>query len=325
MANLRDVARAAGVSPATASRALARSEKVSAERRASVERAAAELGYVPRSASSAVERHSLGLVVPDIENPFFTSIIKAVQRRARAVGRTVLLMDSEEDPRLEMEILGEMRGMVSGVLLCSPRMPERTLAALPTSPEIILVNRRHDRLRSVVIDNQDGERQALRHLHALAHRRIAYAGGQDGSWSDAERRTGLEAAAAELPDIELAMLGRFPPVFAGGVAAADLVLASGVTAGITHNDMVALGVLDRLRARRVEVPGEISVMGFDDVPAAQRVSPALTTVTAPLALLARTAVDLLLEPATGDVADGNRSQVLPVALAVRDSTGPAPA
>jgi DNA-binding LacI/PurR family transcriptional regulator len=195
----------------------------------------------------------------------------------------------------------------------------------------------------VTVDNADGIRQALVHVHALGHRRIAYAGGPTGSWSDAQRRHGLEAAAGSLPDVELVDLGHFPAVFAGGVAAADLVTARGATAVLAHNDLVALGIVDRLRIRGVAVPGQVSVVGFDDVPAATQVSPALTTVSVPLGLLGRLAVDALLDaPAVGGGADhGGRAAArtaadptpspdatgpvhrVAVSLVVRGSTGPA--
>lgn len=335
MVTLRDVARAAGVSPATASRALAQPAKVSPARRERVRRAAAELGYRGPQHEDAEIRRCLGLIVPDMENPFFASIAKTIQRRARAAGLGVLIADTEEDSQLEVDPITQMGSLVEGFVLCSPRMSTAALESLPRSPEIVLVNRVSAHLRSVVIDNQDGIRQALRHLDALGHRRIAYAGGQAGSWSDAERRRGLELAAAELPDVEIVPLGQFPPVYAGGVAAADLAVAARATAVIAHNDLIALGVLNRLRTRGIDVPERMSVVGFDDIPAATQVSPTLTTIATPLAQVARTAVDMLLEPAlpaTGDAADEDgrrtdprdRSLLLPVSLVVRGSTGPAP-
>lgn len=335
MVTLRDVARAAGVSPATASRALAQPERVSPDRRRRVARAAEELGYAPARVTGRPPgpgSRAIGLVVPDIQNPFFAGIAKGVQQRARTVGTAVVVADADEDPRLENEVLVEMAGHVSGIVLCSSRMSDQALAALPAVPEMVLVNRESEHLRSVIIDNEGGIRQAVGHLHALGHRRIAYAGGQWGSWSDRERRRSLEVAAQALPDVEVVQLGHFPTVFAGGVAAADLVPASGATAVVAHNDLVALGILDRLRARGVRVPEEVSVVGFDDIPSSTHVSPTLTTVSVPLRLLGRTAVDLLLDPHhtvpdAGGAAFADeqppRTQTMPVSLVVRGSTGPA--
>lgn len=331
MVNLRDVARLAGVSPATASRALAQPHLVSPARRAEVERAAAALGYRhPSSGAPRGQWRSLGLVVPDMENPFFASIAKSVQRRARSAGLSVLVADTEEDAALETEPIARMRSLVDGIILCSPRMPEAALAELAGEPEVLLVNRRSEHLRSVVIDNRDGVRQALAHLHALGHRKVAYAGGPPVSWSDAERRGGLEPDYHGIPDLATSVLGHFAPTFAGGVAAADLLLASGASAALAYNDLMAFGLLERLRARGVHVPGEVSVVGFDDVPAASFVSPSLTTVAAPLERLGRAAVDLLLDPEAlvesiepEGASDAPASRLLPVSLVVRASSGPA--
>ena len=320
MASLRDVARVAGVSLATASRALAQPERVTAERRARVERAAAELGY--RSARAGVAPigpgRVIGLLLPDLQNPFFAGVAKGVQMQARTAGLSVVIADTDEDPRLEADSLARLDQVVAGLVLCSPRMSDQALAALPIDVPAVLVNRESAPLRSVVVDNLDGMRQAVAHLHALGHRRIAYAGGQPLSWSDRERRRGLDAAAAALGDVELVQLGHFPTVFSGGVAAADLVPASGATAVIAHNDLIALGIHDRLRHRGTRVPEEISVLGFDDVPAATQVTPALTTVAVPLERLGRAAVELLLDD--GDTEGGNR--MMPVSLVVRGSTAP---
>ncbi|MBO0899272.1 LacI family DNA-binding transcriptional regulator [Cellulomonas sp. zg-ZUI222] len=318
---LRDVARAAGVSAATASRALSAPDLVSPERRELVRRVARELGYRPnRAARELITGRSghLCLVVPDLENPFFSAVAKAVQARARAAGHAVVVADAEEDPRLEAELVAQLGAQADGVLLCSPRMSSDDLAAVAADGRpVLLVNREGADLPSVVVDNRDGLRQAVRHLHALGHRRIAYAGGPAGSWSDARRRDGL--AALDL-DLEVLDLGAHAPVFAGGVGAADLAVASGATAVLTYNDLMALGVLDRLRTRGVRVPQDVSVVGFDDAPVATLVTPSLTTVAVPLARLGRTAVDLLLTPHDDDAPH----TVLPVELVVRGTTAPPP-
>jgi len=318
---LRDVARAAGVSAATASRALSAPDLVAPERRELVRRAARELGYRPnRAARELITGRSghLCLVVPDLENPFFSAVAKAVQARARAAGHAVVVADAEEDPLLEVELVAQLGAQADGVLLCSPRMSADDLATVAADGRpVLLVNREGAGLPSVLVDNRDGVRQAVRHLHALGHRRIAYAGGPTGSWSDARRRDGL----ADLDlDVEVVDLGPHAPVFAGGVGAGDLVVASGATAVLTHNDLMALGVLDRLRTRGVRVPDDVSVVGFDDAPVATLVTPALTTVAVPLARLGRTAVDLLLAPRDDEVAH----TVLPVELVVRGTTAPPP-
>lgn len=320
MATLRDVARVAGVSLATASRALAQPERVTSERRTRVERAAAELGYRPpngRSLAGPGPGRTIGLLLPDLENPFFAGVAKGVQFQARAAGLCVIIADTDEDPRLEAETLARLDQHVAGLILCSPRMSDQALAALPIDVPAVLVNRESAPIRSVVVDNIDGIRQGLAHLHALGHRTIAYAGGQPHSWSDRERRHGLQLAAAELGDITLIDLGHFPTTFGGGVSAADLIPPTGATAVIAHNDLIALGILDQLRQRGTRIPEQISIVGFDDIPAATHTTPALTTISIPLQRLGRAAVELLLDE---DTEADNRT--MPVSLTVRSTTTP---
>jgi DNA-binding LacI/PurR family transcriptional regulator len=314
-ATLRDVARTAGVSPATASRALSNPEKVAPATRARVQHAAAELGYRANQAARTLATGTsgmIGLVLPDIESPFFASIAKGVDARARDTGRAVLIADTEEDANLEYDIVQRLLERVEGVILCSPRMGSAQLEAAAAAGDVVLVNREAGEIPSVSFDNAGGVRQALAHLRALGHRTIAYVGGPQTAWSDRERRAALH----ELPDVEIADIGHHRPVFRSGVAAADLVLASGATAVLCYNDLVALGVLRRLQDRGVRVPQDISVIGFDDIYAASLVAPALTTVSVPWARAGRNAVDLLLDAGSPKA----KGPGLAVELVVRDST-----
>lgn len=317
---LRDVARAAGVSPATASRALSAPDLVAPLRREQVQRVARELGYRPNRAARELitgRTGNLCLVVPDLENPFFAAVAKGVQARARTLGYAVFVADAEEDPRMESELVAHLGSQVDGAVLCSPRMSDEDLDHLSEEVPLVLVNRQHGTLPSVVIDNADGVRQAVTHLHALGHRRIAYAGGPADSWSDGRRRIGLQHPSHGLRQVEVVDLGHFAPVFAGGVAAADLVAASGATAVLAHNDLVALGILSRLQARGIRVPDDVSVVGYDDIPAATLVSPSLTTVTVPLARLGRESVDLLVSSGLGGRRDSAAERAIAAAVTGR--------
>jgi LacI family transcriptional regulator len=333
MVTVHDVARAAGVSISTVSRALASPEKVAAETRDRVTRVAAELGYRPNHAASGLRMgrtHAVGLLVPDLENPYFATVTKAVQARARAEGYEVFVADSDEDADVEAELIGALAARTDGVLVASPRSGEAELRAALVGVTAVLASRELPTTESgsgepevpyVCVDDADGVAQALGHLSALGHRTVGVAAGPLSSWSGIRRVAGL-IAAAEHRDVKLVELGTFQPYFAGGVQAADHALASGVTAVVAFNDLMALGILDRLRHRGVDVPGEMSVVGFDDVQLATLVSPALTTVHAPLARLGRRAVDLLLLRLRGGTA---ASAQLPVELTIRGSTGPVPA
>ncbi|MEU4387158.1 LacI family DNA-binding transcriptional regulator [Promicromonospora sp. NPDC023805] len=332
MVTVHDVARAAGVSISTVSRALASPERVAAETRDRVTRIATELGYRPNQAASGLRMgrtHAVGLLVPDLENPYFATVTKAVQARARAEGYEVFVADSDEDPDVEAELIGALAARTDGLVLASPRSGDAELRAALVGVTAVLASREltggsdpeTPEVPCVSVDDADGVAQVLGHLYALGHRKVGVAAGPPSSWSGSRRVAGLKAA-AEQRDVELVELGTFQPYFAGGTQAADYALASGVTAVVAFNDLMALGILDRLRHRGVDVPGEMSVVGFDDVQLATLVSPALTTVHAPLARLGRRAVDLLLARLRGGT---SVSSQLPVELTIRGSTGPVPA
>jgi DNA-binding LacI/PurR family transcriptional regulator len=323
---VRDVAKALGVSPSTVSRALSSSDLVAPRTRQQIIDKARELGYTPNAAARGLvtgRKGSLGLVVPDLENPYFASVTKGVQARARAAGYSVFVADSDEDARVELELVRKLMPQVDGLILCSSRMPDADLASLVDGTPVLLINRRMDGLPAITLPDEDMVRQALEHLHALGHRQVGYAGGPTGSWSDRQRRLGIDKAAPGLVGLKVISLGSFAPVFGGGQSAADLAVAAGVSAVLAYNDLVALGIMARLAARGIQVPDEVSVVGIDDINAATLVSPALTTVRAPLGKVGSAAVDRLV-----DSLDPNSvprpAEYLPVELVVRQSTAVPP-
>lgn len=282
-ATIRDVASAAGVSQSTVSRALSMPELVNPSTRARVVEAARRLGYQPNRAARGLitgRTGNLGLIVPDLSNPFFSSVVKGVQSAARAADYSLFIADTDEEATAEVELLRALTRQVDGIVLCSPRSPDDELATIGGDSSVVLMNRRIEGRPSVSVDNADGMRQAVEHLAALGHRRIAYVAGPRTSWSNGQRERGLYQS-AEATDSDLVHLGHFPPRFEGGVAAADLALACGATAVIAYNDVVALGLLSRLGARQVPVPEEISVLGCDDISMSAMTHPALTTVSIP--------------------------------------------
>ncbi|MCB7135311.1 LacI family DNA-binding transcriptional regulator [Cellulosimicrobium marinum] len=341
MVTVHDVARASGVSISTVSRALAEPDRVAAATRDRVVAAATRLGYRPNRAASGLRAGrtgALGLVVPDLENPYFASVTQGVQARARRTGHAVFVVDAAEDPALETELVAGLRAQTDGLVLCAPRAAEADLAAAGDAP-VVLVNLRLPGVPAVSADDAHGVLLAVEHLRALGHTRVAYVGGPGRSWSDARRRAGLAAARERHPDVETVPVGSFRPHVDGGRAAADLVVASGATAVLAYNDLVALGLVDRLRERGLVVPRDLSVVGFDDTFVATLVTPRLTTVRTDLAQLGARAVDRLVArlgprrgtpPATAgpaadatdgtDPAEPTADDELPVELVVRDST-----
>ncbi|AYF98393.1 LacI family DNA-binding transcriptional regulator [Protaetiibacter intestinalis] len=325
---IRDVAKATGVSISTVSRALATPEQVAEPTRLLVQQAAREMGYRPNRAARGLitgRTACIGLVVPDLENPFFGSIGKGVQDRARSAGYAVFIGDSGEDPTLEAEVVRSIAKQVDGVILCSARGTDETILELAGDTPVVLVNRSIEGLESINFDNAAGLRAIMQHLVALGHTTIAYAAGPANSWSSRRRTEAFRAFGEAAPALTLVELGDFPPVFDGGVRAADLAIASGATAVVAYNDLMALGLIDRLRQRGMRAPDDMSIASFDNVAVSAMVWPKLTTVDFPRVQMGRACVDTLLDLVLGRPHAAPRTPELPVELVVRQSTGVAPA
>jgi DNA-binding LacI/PurR family transcriptional regulator len=284
--------------------------------------AAESLGYTPNKAARGLitgRTGNLGLILPDLTNPFFPGVVKGVQAWARTCDYAVFIADTDENPSAELDLVRTLAKQVDGLILCSPRMHEDDLQSVLASTSIVLVNRKSPGAPSVTFDNS-GLRQVVAHLDALGHRRIAWLAGPRTSWSNTERTRTLRSATSSA-GLEFIAVGNFPPSFDGGVAAADLVIASGATAVVAFNDLMALGALSRLQARGVRVPDDLSVVGIDDIPMSGMSNPALTTVAQPVEQAGRVAVDVLLtlieQP---DSSDPPRRELL-AHLLVRATTG----
>jgi DNA-binding LacI/PurR family transcriptional regulator len=314
------------VSVSTVSRTFNRPETVRPQIRQRVEAAARSLDYSPnRMAQSLItgRTRSIGLIVPDVANPFFPELIKAAQARARTAEYSAVLADTDEDGYVEARVARQMARQVDGLIICSSRMDDAAAARTRELVTTVFVQRPVPDTASVVMDTSTGMRQAVAHLHALGHVRLAYLGGPPNSWSDGQRRVSAHAATADL-GLELVELGPFQPQFSGGVQAADVLIAQGVTGVLAYNDLVALGVISRLSQRGFTVPTQVSVIGFDDIAMAEMSLPPLTTVAMPVAIAGRMAVELLLDLLEDRRQPGTERIELPTHLVVRGSTAPAP-
>lgn len=329
-ATIRDVARQAKVSISTVSRTFTAPDLVKLQTRTRVLAAADELGYQPPSAPSgpSAERTGrIGIVVPDLTNPFYVGILNGVQATAGQHEISVVFANSDEDPAIEYNLIRDMARQVDGIVLCSPSIADQRLRTVAGETVVVLVNRELPGVPSVVMDSEGGMRQAVAHLAALGHRRVAYLGGPRSSWSNAQRRRGLVAATEER-DMEVAEFGPFPPRFETGLQGTDLALAADVTAIIAYNDMVAFGALARLNARGARVPHDVSLIGFDDLIFASISAPPLTTVSMPTEAAGRAAVNLLRARLSSDGgsdpadADDTETRTLDTYLIVRATTAP---
>lgn len=319
-----DVARAAGVATSTVSRALTQPGRVSEKMRKHVLNIAVELGYRPnahaRSLSSG-RTQSLALVIPGATNPYFFDLIRGTQIEAKVRGYRHMLVDTEGLAELEDQYLEELASSVDGVVLAGSRLSDERVFEIAANLPMVVVNREIEGVPSVVVDTSTAATQALNYLASLGHKRVAFLGGPISSWSNRKRWEALEAASARL-DIECFNLGHFGETLSGA-AAADAALHHRVTAGIFFNDMLAIAGLKRFTELGVSVPGDISVVGCDDIFGADFCNPPLTTLTARIDEVARTATDMLLTRLLGLPAIRQHERV-PASLTVRQSTGPAP-
>jgi LacI family transcriptional regulator len=322
MPTVHDVAREAGVSIATVSRVFSRPDVVAAETRQRVRSAAETLGYSPNTTAQALQRGRtghLGLLVHDLANPFFATIVKAAQLEARRHGLALLCADYGDFPTDELALARDMVRQVDGLLLYSSR-PAADLAELADVGPAVLIDTPADDLPSVLMSTAEGIAQAVDHLAALGHRGLTYVDGAPAAmFSSLDRRRHLERACRRR-GVALTVVGPYLPTFESGVRAADLVVAQEATAVVAFSDQMALGVLRRLGERGVPVGADISVVGVDDIWIAAQVTPALTTIRMPCTAAGAAAARLLVERIEGE---GEATTVtLPTELIVRSSTGP---
>ncbi|MDR7481977.1 MAG: LacI family DNA-binding transcriptional regulator [Armatimonadota bacterium] len=326
---IHDVARRAGVSPATVSRVLNNSgHPVSPRARARVERTARTLGYVPnRLARSLLTRETaaIGLLVPDVSNPYYAVVLRGIEDAASQAGRAVILCNTDrrqDKQQVYLRTLLERR--VDGLIVAGGTVTAADLRLVRGLVPMVAIGRHQVPLPTVRVDNVAAGETAARHLLALGHRRIACLAGPAASRTVRDRTTGvaraLRAAGVALADQDVVATDFTGP---GGYAAARRLLqrASPPSALIAFSDQVAIGALRALHDLGVAVPARVSVVAFDDTPLAAFVIPSLTAISVPMYDLGRRAAALLLALLAGQPA---ASVVLPTQLHVRESTGPAP-
>lgn len=322
---IADVAAAAGASVATVSRVLNGVATVDPALVERVRLAIGDLGYRPSAAAQGLARGrsgTIGVLVPDLANPYFHDIIKSVSAVARAAGTRVLVMDSDEDAGVERELTEDLIRYADGLLLCSPRMPRADLAALAGRGTPMLVTNRQVpglALHSITVDFFHGMMAVCGHLAQLGHRRVAYLAGPRPAWANGERLRALAGAEAFGLQVRLLPCGSTTDE---GYEAAPAVLDSGATAVIAYNDFVAFGVLARFAELGVTVPDDISLTGFDEIDMARFSVPSLTTVAVPRDRLGRVAGEVLGRIMGGD--EDIEPETVPVQLRVRGSTGQLP-
>jgi LacI family transcriptional regulator len=302
---MSDVAREAGVSLMTVSRVVNDKGEISAATRQRVLDVIEKLNYRPSSIARGLVTQrtgTLGLVVPDISNPFFSDVARGAEQEAYAEGYNVFLCNTEEDTQRELAVLQSLEEKrVDGVVLCSSRLGHDELrVALADHPAVVLVNLRLDEehVGMVLLDDETGGRMATQHLLQAGHRTVGFLAGPPTSQSGRQRAKGYHAAlaAAGLPH-NSDWVRHCSPMVTGGQEAARELLNDHpeLSALFCYNDLVAVGALQACADLGHRVPDDLAVVGFDDIPLAALVTPPLTTCRVPRYELGLHSMRLLLD------------------------------
>jgi LacI family transcriptional regulator len=332
---LKDVAEAAGVHISTASRAL--NERTAALLNpATLERVretADGLGYRVNGMARALKTRrsmSIGMVVPDITNPFFPPVVRGAEDVLDRAGYSLLLSSSDNDlGRARRQTAAMLEGQADGLLLAMARRDDPLVAELRAGgTPLVLVNRTTDRggVSAVVPDDFHGALEAVEHLYGLGHRRLAFVGGPLSTSNGARRRASFDETVQRLGLPEVAALEALAFDEQAGYAAAQTLLTEHprITGVVAGNDLIAVGIIVAAAERGRNCPGDISVVGFNDMLLAGRLQPPLTTIRIPQYDVGTRAAELLLAL----VAEPSRSPetvLISGELIVRGSTAPPPA
>jgi LacI family transcriptional regulator len=329
---LRDVAAAAGVHAATASRALNPKARqlVSAETVRRVTRAAEALGYQPNPIARSLKTarsSTVGLVIPDLTNPLFPPIVRGIEHVLESAGYSPLIVNTDNDAERERALIDSLRSrQVEGLIIATARLDHPLLRRLrERDVRMVLVNRRAGDLDMpfVAADDAAGIALAVRHLFDLGHVRIAYLAGPQTTSSGVVRSRAFRHAVRDCglaDDPELVVECAHWNEGDGAASARELLdRDTGATAIVAGNDLIALGCYDVFTERGIGCPEDISVIGFNGMPFLDKLRPPLTTVAVPHhelgAEAARMLLDCIEEPDRSP-----RSLLLPVTLVVREST-----
>lgn len=321
-ATISQVAEEAGVARSTVSRAFTRPERLSAETVERVLAVASRLGYTPNPVAQALstgQSKNIGLIVPDVANPFFPPLIRAAQRKAEDYDYCVFLGDSDEKPEREDQLVDRFTHQVAGLILVSSRLSETRIREHARRRPLVLINQDVPEMLRVLINSGAGVTQAVKHLADLGHRHIVYVSGPATSWANRQRRSALRQAARQ-HGIEVSAVSAHKSTHETGRAAVGAILATGATAAFAFDDLLAQGVLAGLRDAGVSVPREFSVIGCDDVLGATTYPP-LTTVSNRCIEVAEIAVTLLMD-ALKSRASSDVRHVLDTHLVLRETTAP---
>jgi DNA-binding LacI/PurR family transcriptional regulator len=324
-ATLKDVAEAAQVSIATVSKFINGNQRFTPEVEARIAEAVGTLGYSLNPMARGMitgQTGNVGIIILDISNPHFTSLVKGASRVAADAGLNLIIADAAESTAPELGVVQSLCRRVDG-LIVSARLPEPVIATLFESGTPVVFYGRpspYPNNHSVGCDNYLAALMLGRHLRDLGHRRISYLGFSGAKWS-AERARGLQAALDGVPDAALRVFDAAAPSSEEGERLASTVLLSQdrVDAVVAYNDLLAMGLLLEAKSLGIQVPAQVSVAGFDNIAYGRLVSPALTSVDMMGESTGGLAMRQLLGLIRGESMSSDHD-VLPSRVVVREST-----
>lgn len=332
---VKDIAKKAGVSHSTVSRALHGNPLISEETKERIQQIAVELGYLPSAAARTLKTrrsHALGVVLSSIDDPFFSEILHGMEEVIQSSGYSLFIAAAHRDPGREREIVEAMvEHRADGVIICSTSFSEeRSRQFLRYGVPIVVVNNQavEDFRYSIYHDDIDGMRQVTRHLIELEHKRIAYLGNSASGRTTMDRLTGF---CQEMKSAGLSVPAEYIFEAAGGgtedgasAAKYFLDLAERPTALVCYNDMMAIGVMKSLQQAGIRIPEDVSITGFDNIIFSAYTNPPLTTLDQPKRFIGAEAARLLLElldtPVSEQLQTHLKVRSLKGQLLIREST-----
>ncbi len=331
MVTIKDVARKAEVSVATVSRVFSGANAVREETSRRIRDVAAQLRYTPHVGARSLitsKTHTLGVLLPDLYGEFFSEIIRGIDVATRRSGYHLLVSSSHSDAEEVQSAVQSMRGRVDGIILMSPDLDAKPLVdSLPEGQPIVLLNSavRQPGVASVRIANRQGAKEMVRHLIDHGFKRIAFITGAKRNLDGEQRKNGYRAAMNEAGialDPRLEIQGDFTED-SGYDAVRTLLSQKSLRprAIFAANDAMAIGALSALREAGIGVPEEVAVAGFDDIPIARHMSPALSSVHVPIAELGERATEILIAGLTNSRYPP-RHETLRTTIVIRGSCGP---
>lgn len=328
--SIYDIAAKANVSPSTVSRALQDHPRIGAKTKRRILDLAKELNYIPSTVArslTANQTWTIGMVVPSVSDPFMGRVIEGVEQAALEAGFNVFLSTSQSDRQREMEVITTLhQRRIDGIIVLSSHLFGRASSYVgQINVPVVVINEQEPAVSmcTVGVDDVASARVAVEHLIGLGHRRIGYVGIANRPKSNYHRLNGYKAAlkaAGIAVDERLQIIGDPNDDHAqSGEASLDSLIAAGATATFCYNDTIAIGMLAACYQRRLAVPYDLSVVGFDDIDVARYAIPPLTTMRQPRFELGQRAMQLLLKLLGGEPP---RHETLASELVVRATTAP---